>query len=145
MQEIKITRINIEDQTVEQRIDFITEENPIHIFLNNHHYGTILCTPNQLKEMVIGHLHSEGLVKTADEIENLVIKEDGKCLVTLKSGIDAETLISTSQRFARLIVSSCGAPNYRSLSEIIRNLPKMDMTLTITSNMLMESVKKLNP
>jgi FdhD protein len=144
MREIKVSRINVEDQTVEHRTDYVSEDTPIHIFLNKHHYGTILCTPNQLEEMVVGHLLSEGLLKSTNEIDELTIKKDGKCLVTLKPDIDAETRISTSQRFARLIVSSCGAPNYRPLSEIISSLPKMDMTLTVTANVLAESVKQLN-
>ena len=40
--------------------------------------------------------------------------------------------------------SSCGAPNYRPLSEIINILPKMDITLTVTANILSKSVKQLN-
>jgi FdhD protein len=144
MREIKVSRINVTDQTIEQRSDYIAEDTPIHIFLNKHHYGTILCSPNQLKEMVVGHLLSEGLLKSTDEIDQLQLKKDGKCLITLKPNIDTEQRISTSQRFARLIVSSCGAPNYRPLSEIINSLPKMDMTLTVTANVLSESVKQLN-
>ena len=144
MWEIQLSRINVADQTVEQRTDYIAEDTPIHIFLNKHHYGTILCSPEQLEEMVVGHLLSEGLLKSINEIDELVIKKDGKCLVTLKPEIDAQTRISTSQRFARLIVSSCGAPNYRPISEVINSIPKMDMALTLAANVLSESVKQLN-
>ena len=144
MREIKVSRINVLEKTIEQRTDYVAEDTPIHIFLNKHHYGTILCTPFQLEEMVIGHLLSEGLLLSTNEIDKLEIKKDGKCLVSLKPEIDAETRISTSQRFARLIVSSCGIPNYRSISEIIKSLPKMDSTLTVTANVLSESVKQLN-
>jgi FdhD protein len=144
MREIKVFRINVKDQTIEHQTDYVSEDTPVHIFLNKHHYGTILCTPNQLEEMVVGHLLSEGLLKSINEIDDLTIKKDRKCLVTLKPDIDAEVRISTSQRFARLIVSSCGTPNYRSLSEIINSLPKMDPTLTITAKVLSESVKQLN-
>jgi FdhD protein len=144
MREIKISRINVEDRTIEHQTDYISEDIPIHIFLNKHHYGTILCTPKQLEEMVIGHLLSEGLLKSTNEINKLTIKKDGKCLVTLKPDIDTETRISTSQRFARLIVSSCGTPNYRPIPEIINSLPKMDLTFTVAANVLYESVKQLN-
>jgi len=144
VRDIIVSRINVTDQTIQQRTDYIAEDTPIHIFLNKYHYGTILCSPDQIKEIVVGHLLSEGLLKSTNEIDELVIKKDGKCLVTLKPEIDAKTRISTSQRFARLIVSSCGTPNYRPLSEIINSLPPMDMTLTITANVLWESVKQLN-
>ena len=144
MLEIQLSRINVSENTIEQRTDYIAEDTPIHIFLNKYHYGTILCSPNQLEEMVIGHLLSEGLLTSTEELEDLKLKKDGKCLVTLKHDIDAETRISTSQRFARLIVSSCGTPNYRPISEIIGSLPKMDQTLTVTATVLSESVKQLN-
>jgi FdhD protein len=144
MREIKVSRVNITDQTVEQRTDHVAEDTPIHIFMNKLHYGTILCSPDQLEEMVVGHLLSEGLIKTINEINGLTIKKDGKCLVTLKPEIDAEQRISTSSRFARLIVSSCGTPNYKPLSEIINSLPKMEMTFSVNSNIISESVKQLN-
>ncbi len=144
MKEIQLARRNVADQTVEQRTDYIAEDTPIHIFLNKHHYGTILCSPDQLKEMAVGHLLSEGLLKSTTEIDELHLKKDGKCLLKLKPEIDAQTRISTTQRFARLIVSACGSPDYRSLSEVIKSLPKMDMTLNIPANILSESVKQLN-
>lgn len=144
MREIKVSRINVSDQKIEQRTDYVAEDYPIHIFLNNNHYGTIICTPEQIKEMVVGHLLAEGLLNSIDEIDKIQIKKNGKCLVKVKSGIDAKNRISMSQRFARIIVSSCGTPNYKPLSEIITNLPKIDFKLKIKSNIISESVKKLN-
>lgn len=144
MREIKVTRLNVSKKTIEQRTDYIAEDIPIHIYLNKHHYGTILCSPDQLEELVVGHLLSEGLLTSTDEIDDLQIKKDGKCLVALKPDIDAEMRISTSQRFARLIISSCGAPNYRPLSEILKTLPKIDVNLTVTAEIMSESVKQLN-
>ena len=98
MREIKVSRINVGERTIEQRTDYVAEDIPIHIFLNKHHYGTILCSPSQLEEMVIGHLLSEGLLRSTDEIEKLLLRKDGKCLVTLKPDINAETRISSSLR-----------------------------------------------
>jgi len=144
MREIKVSRINVSDQTIEKRTDFVAEEIPIHIFLNKTHYGTILCSPDQLEEMAVGHLLSEGLLKSTTEIDELLLKKDGKCLVKLKPHIDAEQRISTSQRFARLIVSACGSPDYRPLSEVINSLPKLDMTPTLAANVVSQSVRNLN-
>jgi len=144
MREIKVSRINVSEQTIEQRKDSVAEETPIHIFLNKTHYGTILCSPDQLEEMAVGHLLSEGILKSTDEIDELLLKKDGKCLVKLKPDIDAEQRISTSQRFARLIVSACGSPDYRPLSEVINSLPKLDMTPTVAANVVSQSVRNLN-
>ena len=146
MRKVKLSRINVTKQTIEEKKDFVAEETSIYIFLNKLHYGTILCSPKQLKELVIGHLLSQGLVKSIDEIEALLLEEDGKCLVKLKLGIDAEERISSSQRFARLVVSSCGSPDYWPLSEVINSLSisQMDITPIVDANVVLQSVKQLN-
>jgi FdhD protein len=146
MREIKLSRINVSYQTVEERRDFVAEETPIHIFLNKLHYGTILCSPNQLEEQVVGHLLSEGLVKSIDEIAELHLKKDGKCLVKLKPNINAKDRISTTQRLVRLVVSSCGSPDYWPLSDVINNLniTKLDIEPTVEAETISQSVRNLN-
>jgi FdhD protein len=144
MREIKVSRINVSDQTIEERTDYVAEETALHIFLNKTHYGTILCSPDQLKEMAVGHLLSEGLLKSTTEIDELLLKRDGKCLVKLKPDIEIEQRISTSQRFARLVVSACGSPDYRPLQEVIDGLPKLDMTPTFVATIVSQSVRRLN-
>lgn len=144
MREIKVSRIKVSDQTSEEKTDYVAEETALHIFLNKHHYGTILCSPNQLEEMAVGHLLSEGLLKSTTEIDELILKKDGKCLLKLKPDIDIEQRISESQRFARLIVSACGSPDYRPLQEVINSLPKLDMTQTVNAQVVSQSVLQLN-
>jgi FdhD protein len=144
MREIHVSRMNVSDKTVEERTDYVAEETALHIFLNKTHYGTILCSPDQLKEMVVGHLLSEGLLKSTAEIDDLLLKKDGKCLVKLKPDVDAEQRIAKSQRFARLVVSACGSPDYRPLSEVIASLPKLDVTPTVNAAVVSQSVLQLN-
>jgi FdhD protein len=146
MREIKLSRINVSNQTVEERKDFVAEETPVHIFLNNLRYGTILCSPSQLEELVVGHLLSEGLVKSTDEIAELHLKKDGKCFVKLEPNINAADRISTTQRFARLVVSSCGSPDYWPLSDVIDNLniTKLVIEPTVEAKIITHSVRNLN-
>jgi FdhD protein len=146
MREIELSRINVTKKTIEERKDFIAEETSIHIFLNKLHYGTILCSPDQLEELVLGHLLSQGVLKSTDEIAEIRLKDDGKCLVQLKPGIDADDRIASSQRFARLAVSSCGSPDYWPISEMISslNITKLDMKPTIKAEIISQSVRRLN-
>jgi FdhD protein len=144
MREIKVSRINVLDNTINEKNDYVAEDKPIHIFINNIHYGTIICTPTQLTELVIGHLFAEGLIQNKEEIEKFGIKKDEKYQIFLKPNIDANKRISKSQRFARIIVSSCGNPNYRPLKEIINELPKIGFTSSVSAKILSDSVKNLN-
>jgi len=144
MRKIHVSRINVKNQTVEERTDYVAEETALHIYLNKRHYGTILCSPDQLKEMVVGHLLSEGLLNSTAEIEKLALKKNGKCLVKLKPDINAEQRIAKSQRFARLVVSACGSPDYRPLSEAVASLAKLDVTKTVNAAVVSQSVLQLN-
>jgi len=146
MQQVQISRIDVSAQTLEQKTDFVAEETPIHIFLNQTHYVSILCSPNQLKELAIGHLLSEGILKSTDEIRETRLEKGGKCLVRLKSEIDAEKRFCISQPFARLIVSACGSPDYWPLSKLIDRLSlvKLNLGLTVEAKVISESVKRLN-
>lgn len=130
----------------EPRKDFVAEEIPLHIFLNQTHYVTILCSPSQLKELAVGHLISEGVLKSAEEMKEIRFETGGKCVVRLEKGFDAEKRIQATQPFARLIVSACGSPDYWPLSKLIDRLhvSKVPSSLRIEASTISDSVKQLN-
>jgi len=146
MREIQVSRIDVSSQKLEERRDFVAEEKPLHIFLNQTHYVTILCSPSQLRELAIGHLLSEGVLKSTEEIREIRMERGGKCRVRLKPDIDAEKRISISQPFTRLIVSACGSPDYWPLTKLIDrlSLAKLKLGLTVEAKIISESVKRLN-
>jgi len=146
MKEVQISRIDISTQKIERRKDLVAEERPLHIFLNQTHYVSILCSPNKLKELAVGHLLSEGVLKSIDDIREIRLEKDGKCRVRLRPNVDAERRISVSQPFARLIVSSCGSPDYWPLSKLIDRLglSKVPSGLTVEAKVVLESVRRLN-
>jgi len=146
MKEVQISQVDVYNRSMEQKKDFIAEETPLHIFLNQTHYVTILCSPNQLKELAIGHLISEGVLKSIEEIKEIRFETGGKCVVRLKTRVDAEKRISATQPFARLIVSACGSPDYWPLSKLIDRLhvSKMSSSLLIEAKVVSDSVKQLN-
>ncbi|UCE16470.1 MAG: formate dehydrogenase accessory sulfurtransferase FdhD [Candidatus Bathyarchaeota archaeon] len=145
MKEVPISRIDVFKGTLEQKKDHIAEEAPLHIFLDKTHYATILCTPSQLKELAIGHLISEGILKTVDEIREIRLETSGKCQVRLKSDIDAEKRIPMSRPFARLIVSACGSPDSWPITKLMDRLDlPIVPNLSVKAKVVLESVKELN-
>ena len=94
------------------------------------------------KEMVLGHLLGEGVLNSTDEIENLTMEKGG--ILTLKQNINAEKRISMSHRFSRKIVSACGSPDYRPISEIVEMIPRLELTVKIAAEVIYQSVINLN-
>jgi len=146
MQEVEVSKIDFSAKKIAHQKDLVAEEAPLHIFLNQIHYVTILCSPSQLKELCIGHLLSEGVLKSINEIREMRLGADGKCQIRLKQGINAEKRISVSQPFSRLIVSACGSPDYWPISKLIDriDLPKALLGLKVEARIVAESVKRLN-
>ncbi|MFB0514950.1 MAG: formate dehydrogenase accessory sulfurtransferase FdhD [Candidatus Bathyarchaeia archaeon] len=146
IKEVEIARIDVKAQRLERKTDYVAEETPLHIFLNQTHYGTILCLPTLLKELAIGNLLSEGVLKTTKEIQEIRLEKDGKCQIRLKPTVNVEKRISVSQPFARLVVSACGSPDYWPLSKLIDRLElaKLPLDLKVKARAVLESVRRLN-
>lgn len=143
---VQIFRIDIERHKLERLQDCVAEEKPLHIFLNHVHYTTILCSPTSLKQLVVGHLLSEGLLKSVDEIGEISLRRTGQCKVRLKKGVDAEKRINASQPFARLIPTTCGSTDYWPLSKLVDRLGLkiLQMGFRVNADVIIESTKRLN-
>ena len=146
LKEVEIARIDVKAQRLEPKTDYVAEETPLHVFLNQTHYVTILCLPTLLKELAIGNLLSEGVLKTTREIQEIRLEKGGKCQIRLKPTVNVEKRISISQPFARLVVSACGSPDYWPLSKLIDRLEltKLPLSLKVEARVILESVRRLN-
>src|SRR5690554_6478245 len=51
----------------------VATEYPLTIYVHDEEFATIVCTPSNLNELVVGFLASEGLIRTYNEIRLLRI------------------------------------------------------------------------
>jgi len=146
VKEALVSRIDVAANKIEQKTDYVADETPLHLFLNKTHYATILCLPTNLKELAVGYLLSEGVLKSVDEIRQIRFGKGGTCEVRLKPEVDVEKRISASQPFTRLVLSACGSPDYWPLSKLIDRLElhKIPLGLTVKAKVILESVRHLN-
>jgi FdhD protein len=119
--------------------DYVAEEKPLLIFLNKIHYATILCSPQNLKELAVGHLLTEGLIKSIEEIEKTNLKDEGICEVKLKSNIDLEKRLKLSKNFSRIILSACDGPH-----QPWERLSKIGLNLKVKAEVIQNCANKLN-
>lgn len=85
--------------------DEIVTEYPLTIFLNDEEFATIVCSPCDLEELVIGFLASEGAIRGCDEVNQISI-DTGKGLAY----VDLKHSNGLQQSFysKRRITSCCG-------------------------------------
>lgn len=70
----KVQRYNLHDCWEED--DEVAVEYPLTVMVNGKEFATMVCTPSDMEELVIGFLASEGIVRTYEEIERINMDED---------------------------------------------------------------------
>ena len=142
MREVEITKLDVANKTSKKTTDYVAEEKPLHLFVNNAYWATILCSPANLKEMAIGHLLSEGILKSTAEIDEVNLKEaEDSCYVKLKAEVKVENRLKLSRLHARIVTSACGSG---SPYQYNRKPAKIKSKLTVKADVLFNSVNQLN-
>lgn len=118
----------------------MAEEKPLHLFINKTQYATIFCTPKDLKELAVGHLLSEGIIKNLDEIEAITIKED-ICDIKLKPKLNIANRLKLAKKSSRVILSACGGP-YKA--EVLKKLRKIESTFKVEAETVQNCVNTLS-
>ena len=142
MHQIEIVKLDISTGTSKKITDYVAEEKPLHLFVNTTYWATILCSPSNLKELAVGHLLSEGILKSTNEIEEVNLKEsESSCYVKLKPKINVDERMSLSRLHARIVTSACGSSSpyqYQRKPAIIKS------NLTVKATVVFNSVNQLN-
>ena len=88
-----------------QVVDEIASEYALTITVDHEEFATIVCTPTDTEELVVGFLASEGLVRLADDIHSLSIDEHrGFAYIELKT----KPTVNKDYHSKRFIGSCCG-------------------------------------
>ncbi len=122
----------MKETVVLQKVN-ICEEEPVEFLLNGKNLVTFMCTPNELKELAIGHLSSRGIIKSLKDITSLGACKDMKMIFATSSHeIDLKGI-----ELSTVLTSGCGGGV--KFNESIAELPKIESDFHIS----IEEVKKL--
>ena len=85
--------------------DFYVTEFPLTIMVNGEEFATIICSPTNMEELVLGFLASEGAILKRDELKSIQIDDSkGFAHVKLTKSLGDRFEYSTK----RMIASCCG-------------------------------------
>lgn len=141
-----VTRFNLQTCKVEEISDRVVSEIPLRIMINETSYATIFCTPTSLRELVAGHLLSEGLVDSFREITSVEIDESLQCRVTIASEKSIQEKLAMITPFTRIITSGCGAEIPWPFTKLKDRLGfrKVTSKLETTARCILDAVRNLN-
>lgn len=142
MQKVGIIKVDVTTKTSGKTLDQVAEEKPLHLFVNKKYWATILCSPSNLEEMAVGHLLSEGILKSIAEIDAVDLKEaEDSCYVKLRDGVRVENRVKLSRLHARIVTSACGSA---SPYQYARKPIVIKSKLVVNAMVLFNSVNQLN-
>ncbi|HLV08966.1 MAG TPA: formate dehydrogenase accessory sulfurtransferase FdhD [Halanaerobiales bacterium] len=93
-----------QDGTGEKIEDIVVVEKPLTIFVNGYEIATLLCTPADLKPLILGFLISEGFIKAVTDIVEMEFSHE-KTVVSVKLG---QEIKKTFYLRKRTLTSACG-------------------------------------
>ncbi|QKY68849.1 formate dehydrogenase accessory sulfurtransferase FdhD [Lentibacillus sp. CBA3610] len=83
--------------------DEVATEFPLTVMINGEEFATMVCSPTDLEELVIGFLASEGIIRFYDEINHILLDEaKGFAYVDINKTID-----SIQQDHSKRFIGSC--------------------------------------
>jgi len=141
MVKVKIVKIDASTKKSQETTDHVAEEKPLYVFLNKTHYATIFCSPSHLRELAVGHVVSEGIVKSIEEIDEIRLTKERACRVKLKPNINLEKRLKLLKPFSRVILSACGSTSPHQYSG---KLPKITSNLKVKAETILDGVRRLN-
>lgn len=120
--------------------DDIVIEFPLTVYINDEEFATMVCSPRNLDEMVIGFLASEGVIHFRKEIKDMKIDADrGFAYIELHS-----KEIKNQQYFSKRFIGSCCGKSRQFYFQNDVRTAKTSMAKTkITSRQCIELMKKM--
>lgn len=85
IKQINISRIS--NDICEEALDFVVVEMPLKLYINYELYTVLMCTPNEVKELAIGYLFSDGIITSIDCIESIEEKFEDRVCIVLRADI----------------------------------------------------------
>lgn len=125
--EYKCLRISKRVEAVDEPV--VVEE-PLSLYVNGKLFTTAMLSPQMKEEFVVGHLLTEGIIRTLDEIESLEIQGNVARVVTKTPKVLVR----------RFVVSGCGGAS-SFLDET--KLPKVEAELKVGRGAIFKGVSSV--
>jgi FdhD protein len=137
MRQVDITRLDLLKGTVTEICDVVAEEVPLRIVLNDDvHTFIVWCSPSQFKELAIGFLFAEEILRNTDEVEDIVVnKAEHICHVQFKADINLSSRIENRRGGARMV------PLIKNSTSAYQHDDKI---VTVTSNLIVNAQTVFN-
>ncbi len=142
MRKVDMLRIDLSTGKAEKMVDCVAEEVPLQISLNSTYTFVIWCSPSQFKELAVGYLLSEEILRSVDEIQNVTVGEkEHVCNIRLMEEVDLDERMKNSRRSTRIIplIKASTSPYQHD-----EKIPIVKSKLQVKAQTIIDTINHLN-
>ena len=142
MRQVDMLRLDLSTGKAEKTVDCVAEEVPLQITLNSTYSFVIWCSPSQFKELAVGYLLAENILKSVDEIESLSSNdEEHRCEIKLKPNVVLDDRMKNSRRSTRIIplIKASTSPYQHD-----EKIPTVKSELAVKAQTILDGINQMN-
>ena len=142
MRQVEMVRLDLSTGKSEKTMDCVAEEVPLQILLNDYYTFVIWCSPSQFKELAVGYMLAEDILRSVDEIESLTTDEkENKVHIKLNASVDLDERMKNSRRSTRIVPLIKTSTSQYQHDE---RLPVVKSKLKINAQVILDAMKQIN-
>lgn len=135
-----VVKVDLMAGKVTSKSEMVAVEKPIDVYVNDEHYAIFLASPTMEKELVVGHMLDEGLIRSIDDLREVHVSE-GTVKVSLRRGVKPLLKAAKGMRF---FTSTQGS--YDDFSKTLEELkkPLVSSDLKVKAKDVLRMVEQVN-
>ena len=102
---VRLYRVDLKERSKREIDDVVASDEAVCVFINDEFYRTMIATPGMTRELVLGHLFTEGVIGSMEDVAELEVLPL-KVHVELRGEVDFERLNMSK---VDLITTACGS------------------------------------
>lgn len=132
--------IRFDGSSISVEEEAVATEFPFTIMLNGEEFATIVCSPTHLRELLIGFLASEGVIRFFDEITALTVDDErGFAYVEIDNLLESRMTDNTK----RFIGSCCGKSRQFYFKNDVQTAKTVMSHINISKEQCLSLMRKL--
>lgn len=97
----KVLRVDLREDHIKSIMDEIVVEDEIDVYINGEHYAAFTVLPSEVKELIIGHLLSEGIISRIEMVNDIRISRN-------KVDVQIDNIKISALKKPQIILAECG-------------------------------------
>ncbi|HTZ39371.1 MAG TPA: formate dehydrogenase accessory sulfurtransferase FdhD [Syntrophales bacterium] len=134
-----VTLIRMDREIRETMQGEVAREYPLTILFNDEQLATLLCSPDDMENLAVGFLYSEGLVGTQGEIRDVSLDEERGII---RVATDSTAMMDRELFLKRVITTGCGRGiSFYNFADLEHKQQKVESDVKVTPAQILDLMK----